>query len=72
MVFSLLQHFPLQYAYLCQDCDSIGNCAVQCPACASQALMDLSTVLDRRDIADNAAVAVMPAANDERLITMAA
>jgi len=43
----LLQHIPLSSAYLCQDCDSIGNCARQCPACASEVLMSLSGVLNR-------------------------
>jgi hypothetical protein len=42
-----LQHIPLSSAYLCQDCNSIGNCARQCPACASSVLMNLSGVLDR-------------------------
>jgi hypothetical protein len=43
----LLQHIPLSSAYLCQDCNSIGNCARQCPACASEVLMSLSGVLNR-------------------------
>ncbi|HZB88849.1 MAG TPA: hypothetical protein VE291_09350 [Terracidiphilus sp.] len=34
-------------AYLCQDCDCVGNCATQCPACASAALLSLATVLNR-------------------------
>jgi hypothetical protein len=38
---------PLTSAYLCQDCNCIGNCAVQCPACASEALIGLSGVLNR-------------------------
>lgn len=42
-----LQHFPLANAYLCQDCNSIGNNANQCPACASEVLMGLSAVLNR-------------------------
>jgi ferredoxin len=42
-----LQHIPLSSAYLCQDCNSVGNCARQCPACASSVLMNLSVVLDR-------------------------
>lgn len=45
----MLQHFPLSRAYLCQDCNSIGNSANQCPACASEVLMNLSAVLDRDD-----------------------
>jgi len=44
-----LQHFPLTSAYLCQDCNAIGNCANQCPACASEVLMSLSAVLNRAD-----------------------
>lgn len=47
MALSSLQHFPLRSAYLCQDCNSIGNCARQCPACASEVLMALSAVLNR-------------------------
>ncbi len=43
----MLQHIPLASAYLCQDCNSIGNCARQCPACASEVLMSLAGVLDR-------------------------
>jgi ferredoxin len=43
-----LQHMPLSAAWLCQDCNSVGNCAKQCPACASSVLMSLATVLDGR------------------------
>jgi hypothetical protein len=45
----MLQHFPLSSAYLCQDCNSIGNNANQCPACASEVLMSLSAILNRQD-----------------------
>jgi hypothetical protein len=44
-----LQHFPLTSAYLCQDCNAIGNNANQCPACASEVLMSLAVVLNRDD-----------------------
>ncbi len=40
-------HIPLTSAYLCQDCNSVGNCSMQCPACASTVLMNLSAVLNR-------------------------
>jgi hypothetical protein len=43
-----MQHIPLANAYLCQDCNCVGNCSVQCPACASEALMGLAGVLNRR------------------------
>ncbi|MGB9407726.1 MAG: hypothetical protein WCA89_09320 [Terracidiphilus sp.] len=43
------QYIPLTRAYLCQDCDSIGSCSTRCPACASQVLMGLAGVLDRRE-----------------------
>jgi len=42
-----MQHIPLASAYLCQDCNSVGNCARQCPACASVVLLSLAGVLDR-------------------------
>ena len=56
MTRAALQHMPLTYAYLCQDCESIGNCASQCPACASPALMGLAGVLNR----ESASTAVLP------------
>jgi hypothetical protein len=43
----VLQHIPLMYAYLCQDCNCVGNCSQQCPACASRVLMGLAAVLNR-------------------------
>jgi hypothetical protein len=48
MISALTNYMPLNSAYLCQDCDSVGNSSIQCPACASQALMGLSSVFDRR------------------------
>lgn len=47
MTFAAMQHIPLASAYLCQDCNCVGNCAIQCPACASVVLMSLSGVLNR-------------------------
>jgi len=37
--------FPLSESFLCQDCNMVGNCSTQCPACASSALMSLNNVL---------------------------
>ena len=48
MKFLSMQHMPLTTAYLCQDCNCIGNCASQCPACASEALMGLAGILNRK------------------------
>ncbi len=42
-----LQHIPLKSAYLCQDCNAIGNSSTQCPACASEVLLSLAVVLNR-------------------------
>jgi hypothetical protein len=42
-----IQYMPLASAYLCEDCHCVGNCAGQCPACASEALMGLAGVLNR-------------------------
>lgn len=47
MTFMSMQHMPLSSAYLCEDCHCVGNCAEQCPACASEALMGLAGVLNR-------------------------
>jgi hypothetical protein len=47
MTASTMEHIPLKLAYLCQDCDCVGNCATQCPACASSSLLNLSAVLNR-------------------------
>jgi hypothetical protein len=44
-----MNHIPLKTAYLCQDCDAVGNNAMQCPACASQVLMGLAGVFDRKE-----------------------
>lgn len=42
-----MEHIPLTSAYLCQDCDCVGNCATSCPACASKSLLSLASVLNR-------------------------
>lgn len=47
MTLCKMQHIPLSSAYLCPDCNCIGNCAMQCPACASYVVMNLASVLDR-------------------------
>lgn len=48
MTFVSMQHMPLTSAYLCEDCNCVGNCARQCPACASEALIGLAGVLNRK------------------------
>lgn len=40
-------YIPLTSAYLCTDCNCVSNCSRQCPACASEALMGLSGILNR-------------------------
>ena len=47
MTIAKMQHIPLASAYLCQDCNCVGNCASHCPACASEVLLNLAVVLDR-------------------------
>ena len=42
-----LHYIPLASAYLCTDCNCVSNCSRQCPACASEALMGLSGILNR-------------------------
>ena len=44
-----VQHYiPLTSAYLCQDCDAIGNNSVHCSACSSDVVMSLEGVLNRK------------------------
>jgi hypothetical protein len=42
-----MQHIPLASAYLCPDCDCVGNSSRQCPACACEVLIALAGVLNR-------------------------
>jgi primosomal protein N' len=49
MTRAAIQYIPLSSAYLCQDCSCVGNCAEQCPACASTVLLALAGVLDREE-----------------------
>ena len=37
----------LENAFLCLDCDRIGDDAKRCPACLSEALLGLDAVLNR-------------------------
>jgi hypothetical protein len=68
----MLEHIPLRSAYLCQDCDSIGNSAVRCPACASEVLLGLSAVLDREVVAERKSLAQMPPVHYPRYTAMVA
>ena len=47
-------HIPLTSAYLCQDCNCVSNCSRRCPACASEVLMGLASVLNREEVAAEA------------------
>jgi hypothetical protein len=49
MKIDLMNHFPLNSAYLCQDCDAVGNSSMRCPACASSVLLGLAGVFNRRE-----------------------
>jgi hypothetical protein len=44
-----LCHIPLNSAYLCLDCDAVGNSSMRCPACASRVLIGLAGVFDRKE-----------------------
>jgi len=53
MTYQMMSHIPLKFAYLCPNCNCVGNCAVQCPACSSAALMSLASVLDRAEACES-------------------
>lgn len=66
MTFAALQHMPLASAYLCEDCHCVGNCAEQCPACASEALMGLAGVLNREKPSEQSPVTIASASRPIR------
>jgi hypothetical protein len=52
MKFAMMQHMPLMSAYLCPDCNCVGNNASHCPACNSGVLLSLSGILNREEKAE--------------------
>jgi rubrerythrin len=43
-------HIPLEQAWLCENCGSIGDNPQQCPACAdATALVSLAGILNRSE-----------------------
>ena len=43
-------HIPGALAFLCADCNSVGNSAVRCPACASGVVYPLLNLLERKPV----------------------
>ena len=41
--------FPLNVAYLCVNCNCIGNRSDECPVCTGHQLLALQKILDRPD-----------------------
>lgn len=42
-----LTFIDLAEAYLCTDCEALGNCAMQCPRCQSTALIAVTRAIPR-------------------------
>ena len=53
MTHEAMRHIPLAEAYLCADCNSIGNNSTRCPACAGLSLISLSAILNREESPDD-------------------
>ena len=70
MTIEVMNHIPLNSAYLCQDCDAVGNSAMRCPACASGALMGLAGVFDRQEWNRESILAMIPALATRQLWMM--
>lgn len=50
-----LHYFQLKAAFLCLDCDCVGNSACYCPVCCSTSLLSLAKLLNRaQEIAQDA------------------
>jgi len=60
MTFDVMNHIPLNSAYLCQDCDAVGNSSIRCPACASEVLMGLAGVFDREEESRELSLSMIP------------
>jgi len=43
-----LLHMPLDEAYLCLDCNAVGNCGTECAACKSSHVFAIQKWLDRK------------------------
>jgi hypothetical protein len=37
--------FPLKHAYLCANCDCVGNWGTKCPVCQSEQLLSMDKLL---------------------------
>lgn len=45
---SKIDHFPLNRAYLCSDCETVTNSPNQCPSCTSENLYPIIKFLNRK------------------------
>ena len=61
MTSAKMNHIPLNSAYLCQDCEAVGNSAMQCPACASRVLLSLAGVFGRNEATAQTDLFLVPA-----------
>ena len=43
-----LAHIPLSEAFLCLDCDAVGNCGSSCAKCGSVQVFPVQRWLDRK------------------------
>jgi hypothetical protein len=61
MTLDVMNHIPLNSAYLCQDCDAVGNSSMRCPACASEVLLGLAGVFEREHANGESSYLLIPA-----------
>jgi hypothetical protein len=52
---------PLNSAYLCQDCDAVGNSPMYGSACASEALTALACMFDHGEAGGGKNLFLLPA-----------
>lgn len=45
-----MSHFSLTAAYLCPDCEVVGDNSRQCACCGSRALLSLANALNRETV----------------------
>jgi hypothetical protein len=46
------QHFPLSKAYLCENCQCVGNRSESCACCGSRSILSLGSILNRETVSE--------------------
>ncbi len=62
-------HIPAGRAWLCHDCNAVGNSGISCPACASASVYPLLSLLDGKRAPESAPCSDSPVPPSYRYLT---